>query len=138
MVIMFISWSLWVYLIMPLLSVLVWIAGGYLFKQEMLSPGSVETFMNVLKYGSVILTMWVMVAAWILWNQRRYGRRNRRNGQAPVVSTEQIQEHTNLSTDEVSYLRSNREVYIHFDEEDRPVIDENVEAIGKRPQVAVV
>lgn len=138
LVIMFVSWSLWVYLVMPLLSLVVWIVGGYLFKQEMLSPGSVETFMHVLNYGSVILTMWVMMAAWILWNQRRYGRHNRRNSKAPVVTTEQIQQSTNLSNEEVGHLRSNKEIFLHFDEEDRPVIDENIESLDKRRTVAAI
>ncbi|MGD8568751.1 MAG: poly-beta-1,6-N-acetyl-D-glucosamine biosynthesis protein PgaD [Gammaproteobacteria bacterium] len=138
LVIMFVSWSLWVYLVMPLLSLVVWIAGGYLFKKEMLSPGSVETFMHVLNYGSVILTMWAMMAVWILWNQRRYGRHNRRNSEAPVVTTEQVRESTNLSTEEVGYLRSNKEIFLHFDEEDRPVIDENIASLDKRRNVAAI
>ncbi|MEJ2179444.1 MAG: poly-beta-1,6-N-acetyl-D-glucosamine biosynthesis protein PgaD [Gammaproteobacteria bacterium] len=138
LVIMFISWSLWVYLIMPLISLLVWVAGSYLFKQEMLSPGGLETLENVTHYGTVILVMWAMLAAWILWNQKRYGKRNRRHNKAPVVSTQQVCDYTKLSSSEVDHLRTHKEVYLHYDEEDHPVIDENVESLDKHQKRAAV
>jgi biofilm PGA synthesis N-glycosyltransferase PgaC len=137
-IIMFISWSLWVYLVMPILSLLVWVAGGYLFKQEMLSPGSLETFAKVMSYGTAILVMWALLAAWIMWNQNHYGRNNRRNGNAPVVTTQQICEKTHLTENQVDYLRANKEVYLHYDDDDHPVIDENVEPFDKHPRIAAV
>jgi len=137
-IIMFISWSLWVYLVMPILSLLVWVAGGYLFKKEMLSPGSIETFDKVMSYGTAILVMWALLAIWIMWNQNRYGRNNRRNGNAPVVSTEQICEKTKLSEKEVDYLRTNKEVYLHYDDDDHPIIDENVEPFDKHQRIAAL
>jgi len=136
--IMFISWSLWVYLVMPLLSLLVWVAGGYLFKKEMLSPTSVETFMKVLSYGSVIVTMWALLAVWILWNQKHYGRHNRRNSKAPVVSTDQICQTTQLSKQDVEYLTSEREIYLHYDEKDHPIIDHNVKPLDNQKKAATV
>jgi len=127
----FISWSLWVYLITPLISLGVWFAGGYLFKKEMMSPGSVETFASALNYGSVIVFMWLLTAAWIIWNSKRYGRRNRRNGVAPVVTTEQVCQSTNLSAESVEYLRNTKTTFLHFDNEDRPIIDRNVEGFDR-------
>ncbi|MCI0504937.1 MAG: poly-beta-1,6-N-acetyl-D-glucosamine biosynthesis protein PgaD [Gammaproteobacteria bacterium] len=135
---MFVSWSLWVYLVMPLISLLVWIAASYLFKKEMLSPGGLETLQNIAHYGTLILVMWAMMAVWIVWNQKRYGRRNRRHGKAPVVTNEQIRERTQLSNEEVDYLRNTKEVYLHYDEEDYPVIDQNVESLDRHIKVAAV
>ncbi|NOZ51897.1 MAG: poly-beta-1,6 N-acetyl-D-glucosamine synthase [Gammaproteobacteria bacterium] len=132
----FISWSLWVYLITPLISLGLWFAGGYLFKKEMLSPGSVETFTTALNYGSVIVTMWLLTAAWIIWNSRRYGRRNRRNSKAPVVTTKQVCESTKLTPESVDCLRSNKETYLHFDDDDHPIIDHNVKQLNQRKVAA--
>ena len=134
----FISWSLWVYLVMPLISLLAWIAGSYLFKQEMLSPGGLETLEHIAHYGTVILVMWAMMASWIVWNTKRYGNRNRRHSKAPVVSDEQVREYTQLEVSEVEHLRNTKEVYLHYDEDDHPVIDYNVESLDKHKKVAAV
>jgi len=134
----FISWSLWVYLITPLISLGIWFAGAYLFKKEMMSPGGIETFAHALNYGSVILVMWLLTAAWIIWNSKRYGNRNRRNGEAPVVTTEQVCESTNLSRESVEYLRSSKETFLHFDDDDHPIIDRNIEGFDQRKAVASV
>ena len=123
---------------MPILSLLVWVAGGYLFKKEMMSPGSIETFSKVLNYGSIILVMWALLAVWIVWNQNRYGRHNRRNGNAPIVSTQQLCDKTMLTEDQIDFLRNSKEVYLHFDNEDHPIIDDNVESLDKHQRIAAV
>ncbi|HEY5603553.1 MAG TPA: poly-beta-1,6-N-acetyl-D-glucosamine biosynthesis protein PgaD [Gammaproteobacteria bacterium] len=136
--VMFVSWSLWVYLVMPLISLLVWIAGSYLFKKEMLSPGGLETLQSIAHYGTLILVMWAMMALWIVWNQKRYGNHNRRQGKAPVVTKEQIHEHTRLSSEQVDYLRNTKEIYLHYDEDDFPVIDQQAESPGKPAKLAAL
>ena len=104
----------------------------------MLSPGGLETLEHVTHYGTVILVMWAMMAAWIVWNQKRYGKHNRRHKKAPVVSTQQVCDYTKLSSSEVDHLRTHKEVYLHYDEEDHPVIDENVEPLEKHQKRAAV
>ena len=126
LVLMFISWSLWVYLVTPLISLMVWLAGGYLFKKEMLSPYSMEMFGHALSYGGVILAMWVFTAYWIVWNHIRYSDRNRRKTESPPVTVQQICDTTLLSADSVDYMRKTKETFLHYDEEDKPVLDKHI------------
>ena len=79
-----------------------------------------------------------MMATWIIWNTKRYGNRNRRHSKAPVVSDEQVREYTQLDVSEVEHLRNTKEVYLHYDEDDHPVIDYNVESLDKHIKVAAV
>ena len=131
---MAISWTLWVYLILPLLSLIVWFAGAYLFKIEMMTPEGAEAFAETLQYGGVILVMWLFTTVWILWNQSQYGNKNRRSNDAPVVTIEQICDKTKLTPDLVEFLRTTKETFLHFDEDDYPVIDKHITGI-QRPAV---
>ena len=132
LLLMFISWSLWVYLVTPLISLLVWVAGAYLFKKEMMTPYSIDLFTHALNYGGVILTMWVFTAFWIIWNHSRYSNRNRRTTPAPVVTVPEICEMTTLSEDSVAYLRNTKETFMHYDEEDKPVLDRHISGFTRQ------
>jgi len=123
-IVMFISWSLWAYLITPLISLIVWVAASYLFMDRIINPGSLETFSRAANYGTVILTMWVLLALWIVWNRQRYGRRNRRQAPLPKVSTEEMSRVMGLEMDEVEKLRNSKESFLHLDKNNAPVIEE--------------
>lgn len=126
--IMFISWSLWVYLITPLLSLVVWGLGAYLFMDRMLTPASYEVIRNAAGFAAVILTMWITLAVWIGWNKQRYGKNDRRKSGLPVITMDDISAKMKTQNGEVSHLRSNKESYIHFDDNDAPVIElENIQ-----------
>ena len=129
LVVMFISWSLWAYLITPLISLVVWGYGSYLFMDRLVTPGSYETFERVTNYTLVITIMWVLMAAWIVWNQKRYGqRRNRRFSPLPEVTPQQMSETMGLEIEAVETLRKNRETYLYIDDHDLPVIEGPVAA----------
>ena len=129
LVVMFISWSLWAYLITPLISLVVWGYGSYLFMDRLITPGSYETFERVTNYSIVITVMWVLMAAWIVWNQQRYGRRrNRRCQPLPKVTPQQMSETMGLEIDQVEKLRKNTETYLYIDEHELPVIENTVAA----------
>jgi biofilm PGA synthesis N-glycosyltransferase PgaC len=129
LVVMFVSWSLWAYLITPLVSLVVWGYGSYLFMDRIVTPGSYETFERVTNYGLVITVMWVLMAAWIIWNQQRYGnRRNRRCAPLPKVTPQQMADTMGLDIDQVELLRKNKETFLYIDECDLPVIETTVAA----------
>ena len=131
LLVMFISWSLWVYLITPLISLVVWFGGGYLFMEKMLTPASYEMFVYIGNYSAFIFAMWIGMALWILWNHFRYGRRNRRNGRAPVVTTEQLSQSTGLTEDSVELLQKSKETFMHYDEKDKPIIEQMVHKLRR-------
>jgi len=121
--VMFVSWGLWAYLITPLLSLVLWYAGVALFADRIISPASLEVVSNVYGYGVAIVTMWLCLALWITWNQKRYGRRNRRSGGPSAITPEQSGAFFGLSRYQVEQLRLQRQVALHLDEHDHPVIE---------------
>ena len=121
--IMFISWSLWVYLITPLLSLVVWGLGAYLFMDKMLTPASYEILQNAAGFAGLIIAMWVALAVWITWNKQRYGKTDRRKNSLPDITTDQMSNKMKTKNGEVNHLRSKRESFIYFDDNDAPVID---------------
>jgi len=132
-IIMTISWSLWAYLVLPLLSLVVWYFGSVLFKETMLTPGGIATITDIARYGSVIFSMWLCLAIWIIWNKVRYSDlRDRRKTKAPVVSDEQLMQHTGLDEFSLNALRDCKEMCLHFDNNDKPVIDDTVAKLHAR------
>jgi biofilm PGA synthesis N-glycosyltransferase PgaC len=131
--IMTISWGLWAYLILPLLSLVVWYFGAVLFKETMLTPGGISTLIEIAHYGAVIFSMWLGLAVWIFWNKLRYSdMRDRRKSKAPVVSDQQLMEYTGLDQFSLTALRECQEMCLHFDDNDKPVIDDTVAKLHAR------
>ncbi len=119
-----VSWTLWAYLITPLISLVVWGVGTYLFMDRMINPGSYETFAKAANYSAIIFTMWLLMASWILWNQYRYGRqRNRRHASMPKVTAEQMSQVMGLDVRQVERLRDEKESFLRLSEDDSPVME---------------
>ncbi|MHB8741941.1 MAG: poly-beta-1,6-N-acetyl-D-glucosamine biosynthesis protein PgaD [Sulfuricaulis sp.] len=119
-----IFWGLWIYLITPLISLLLWFAGIYLFVNRMVTLGGYQAFaQQLVKYGSIVFGMWVALSLWVLWNLRRYGKRNRRIELPPHVTDLQLAEAMYLSVETISRLHSARQIYLYFDSNERPVIE---------------
>lgn len=123
LIIMFISWSLWAYLITPLLSLIVWGAGAYLFMDRIVEPLSDGIPQSVVGFTFIIFTMWILLGVWITWNRNRYGKKNRRNRGMPEVTIDDIGTAMKTRNGEVSQLRNNRETFLHYDDTDSPVIE---------------
>ena len=118
-----IFWGLWAYLIAPLLSLGLWVAGIYLFKDRILSMGGYEAFTTeIVNYSYVVLTMWVILTFWVLWNQLRYGKKNRRVEIPRHVNSTQTGNVTGLNEQSVELMKTSREILMHFDNDGQPVI----------------
>lgn len=117
-------WGLWAYLVSPLLSLLLWLAGIYLFVDRMITLGGYEAFAQQLtRYSIAVLVMWILLTAWVLWNQARYGRHNRRSIVPRHVTAAQMAEAMGLPAPTVDELRRSRMVFLHYDEHRKPVIE---------------
>ena len=125
-------WGVWIYLVMPLLSLLLWFAGIYLFVDRMISLGGYRAFSDQLvNYGVTVLVMWSALTLWVVWNVTRYGHRERRSVRPRHVSDKQMAAAMGLSTELVKRLRSERMVALHFESESRPVIDSDMSVISQ-------
>ena len=119
-----IFWGLWVYLVTPLLSLLLWYIGIYLFVDRMITLGGYEAFAEqMVNYGSVVFVMWLLLTVWVIWNLRRYGQHNRRTVPPPHVTKAQMAEAMHLPVESIHRLHASRVTYLHFDSQERPVIE---------------
>jgi poly-beta-1,6-N-acetyl-D-glucosamine biosynthesis protein PgaD len=116
-------WLAWLYLIMPLVSLLLWALGVQLFVDEMLVRGGFEALIGELAhYSLVILAMLFVTIVWVYWNLRHYGGHEQRTRQPISVSLEEIATNSGLSTSEILDIRTNRRLHITFDDDDHLVI----------------
>lgn len=123
-IVTFLFWGLWVYLITPLLSVLLWFVGVYFFYDRMIAMGGYEAFTRgLVNYGVAVLAMWLLLTLWILWNDLYYGRHERRRETRQPVYWARNARHMELSPRAATRLRSSKQVALRFDENDHPVIE---------------
>ena len=119
-------WGLWLYLVMPLISLMLWVGGVYLFTERMITMGGYQAFGDQLvNYTVAILAMGLMLALWVIWNQRRYGRHDKRNVIPKHVSETQVGEAAGLGQKDVDELRNARTIYMHYDG-NQPVVEKKV------------
>ncbi len=117
-------WGIWLYFIAPLLSVLLWFAGIYLFTDRMIIMGGYQVFTEQLfNYATAILAMGAALTAWVVWNQRRYGRHEKRHVIPSHVSDTQMGEISGLDKQVVDDLRQARTIAMHY-KDGLPVIEE--------------
>jgi poly-beta-1,6-N-acetyl-D-glucosamine biosynthesis protein PgaD len=109
-------WAIWVYLALPLLSVLLWIFGARRFVQHV-GHGSVEQFRDAsITYSSVLLVMVGLLAAWILWNVLRYGgSRDRRTEKVREAPDEDLQRAFRIAPDVLDRLRGAHRARLDLD-----------------------
>jgi|GEM_PF-9733 len=119
-------WGLWLYFIMPLISLMLWVGGVYLFTERMITMGGYQAFGDqLINYTVAILAMGLMLGLWVLWNQRRYGRHDKRNVIPKHVSETQVGEAAGLGQKDVDELRNARAIYMHYDGT-QPVVEKKI------------
>lgn len=119
-----IFWGLWAYLVTPLLALLLWLAGIYLFVDRMITLGGYQVFAEqLINYGAAVFVLWLSLTLWVIWNLRRYGRGNRRTVLAPHVTDAEMAGAMHLSVESVHRIRLSRQVHLRFDGYAQPVIE---------------
>ena len=80
-------WALWLYLVLPLLSLVLWAAGVKLFVSQATDDGYQALLSTLVAYSSILLGLVGLLAIWIFWNVARYGgSQNRRTVKRPDVT----------------------------------------------------
>lgn len=116
-------WGLWSYLITPLLSLILWSAGIYIFTERMITMGGYQAFADQLvNYAAFIAAMGVVLTLWVIWNQQRYGRRDKRINIPSHVSEAQVEEATGLDQGIVDELRRSRKIAMYY-RDGMPVVE---------------
>ncbi len=109
-------WVVWLYLVLPLVSLLLWFFGVRLFIQE-IAKGAYEGLRTSLAaYSLVMLILVGLLALWIAWNVVRYGGgHDRRTVRRAEVTDGEVREAFHLDAGLLSVLRGERLLRVDLD-----------------------
>ena len=109
-------WGVWLYLVLPLVSLVLWFFGVRLFIQE-ITKGAYEGLRTSLTdYSLVLLVLVALLALWIAWNVSRYGGSNdRRTVRQAEVTDREVQKWFRLDESLLAVLRGERFVHVDLD-----------------------
>lgn len=107
-------WALWIYLLLPLANAFLWIFGISTFKFEFFEKGGVIVFIELVQQmGWLILTVFLVMRVWGLYNYYHFGRRNRRNHEMPD-SIEKLCRFYHLHPNELQLLSRRKQLLWPF------------------------
>ena len=105
-----VMWALWIYLFLPLISLLLWVAGApYIYKTVFTEEVLYRLINLLINMGWAMLVIFLVLRGWGLYNYFIFGRHNRRK-QHPEVTQEQMGRHFGLNAEEVKALQEKREI----------------------------
>ena len=116
-------WGVWLYLVLPLVSLLLW-ALGVRFLVEQIRLGGYEGLLgSLITYGVVLLVLVGLLAFWIAWNVVRYGgSSDRRTVKRAEVPDWVVRGKFRIDDSLLSVLRTERLVRVDFEGDDVVVI----------------
>jgi poly-beta-1,6-N-acetyl-D-glucosamine biosynthesis protein PgaD len=117
-------WGLWLYLVMPLVSLILWLAGVYIFVDQMVVLGGYQSFIDMLyRYSMAVVLMMVTIFLWVWWNASRYGSlRNKRILQPAVVTNAELAAAAATTEEVIAILQSRKHLVVDFDDEKRLIL----------------
>ena len=109
-------WGVWLYLVLPLVSLLLW-ALGVRFLVEQIRLGGYEGLVgSLINYGVVLLVLVSLLASWIAWNVVRYGgSSDRRTVKREEVPDWMVRREFRVDESLLSVLRAERLVRVDFE-----------------------
>jgi len=109
-------WGVWLYLVLPLVSLVLWVFGVRFFIREIAEGGYEALRASLLAYSSVLLVLVGLLALWIAWNVVRYGGdKDRRTAKKEEAADVDVREAFQLDESLLSALRGERLVRIALD-----------------------
>jgi biofilm PGA synthesis protein PgaD len=109
-------WGVWLYLVLPLVSLLLWAFGVRFFVEQIRQDGYTGLLSSLIAYSAVLLVIAGLLALWIAWNVVRYGGSSeRRTVRRAEVSDTAVREAFRLDEGLLSVLRDRRLVRADLD-----------------------
>lgn len=116
-------WAVWLYLVMPLISLLLWVFGVRFFVEELTKDGLEGLRNSLVSYSSILLVLVGLLGLWITWNVVRYGGSNdRRTAKRAEVTDPEIAQAFHLDEGQLATMRAERHVRIDLDRDGRVVL----------------
>lgn len=108
-------WAFYLYLWLPLASLLAWLLGFELAYDVMVRAGGLRGLQQELAgYVIAVAVIFVVVTAWSLSNRLRFRGSNRRNARTAHVSDADLVQHFDITEAQLGQLRSGSCVQIGF------------------------
>ena len=109
-------WAGWIYLVLPLVSVLLWAFGVRFFMEQIRQGGFEGLLASLIAYSTVLLVIVSLLAFWIAWNVVRYGGdSDRRTVKREEVPDWVVRGAFRLEDSLLTVLRDKRLVRVDFD-----------------------
>jgi len=72
-------WSLWLYLLMPMLGIIMWLVSGHIVYMRLFEEGGLDIFLGMIRHmGLIVLICFTAIQGWSYYNLFRFGKSERR------------------------------------------------------------
>jgi biofilm PGA synthesis protein PgaD len=109
------GWMLWIYLFIPLLSLLAWVFGYYQFDQYILNDPQPDLVNQLWSLAILVLVMNVVLLIWASYNWWRFKNNDRRQ-HVENISNQQIAHFYELSEDALQLAQREQIVTFYYDD----------------------
>jgi biofilm PGA synthesis protein PgaD len=110
------AWGIWVYLFLPLISVLAWWVGIDLFMDYMLVPEERTYFVTLSIYLVVIAGAGLIIFAWSRYNQLRFQGHDRR-AHVPAVSDQMTRARFRIDEHSLDQIHASKVMVLDLDQD---------------------
>jgi biofilm PGA synthesis protein PgaD len=112
------AWTLWLYLWLPMISLIGWLFGVKLFYEHMIVLGGYRGFLQLLGlYSLAVFCISMSLILWALSNQFRF-RGNERREPIPPANHEDVARFFKIREEALHEAQNAKSLVIAFDEED--------------------
>jgi poly-beta-1,6-N-acetyl-D-glucosamine biosynthesis protein PgaD len=110
-------WALWVYWILPIFTLLIWIAGIQLFRYEIFIKGGLEELINILKNGGrIVLFITLIMLGWTYYNYLWFLRRGERRNKSELITFDKdIAQFFNVDVDLLKQLKKQNRIEVKLE-----------------------
>lgn len=108
------AWAIWLYLLFPLISLLVWYLGFDYFRRYVLDARDVDIVSMLSIYGAMIVIAGVIIVGWSRYNAYIYRRKNRRSTPA-AVNADMMCQRFRVDREMLDMLRSSKTLTMDID-----------------------
>ena len=126
-------WCVWIYLFLPLLNFVLWLAGIRLLHVELIEGAAYIELLHLLgNLALLMLGVFAALYAWSYYNFWRYGKHCRRKTPPPPMKREMAAYYA-MAPEEIESLQSQRELFLSL----RPDADSETVTRGSSPRFMI-
>jgi len=109
-------WVFWIYLWLPVISLVAWWAGFHLFYEEMIARKGYESFFDLVGwYGMVVLSIAIVFLSWAGYNLLRFRGKERRK-RAGSVRRADVARQFGVQADEIDRWHGAKRLTVYHNE----------------------